>query len=139
MSDVNTAFHLQPDKAEIKIAALTSRFVYISRQGSDILERVKAGEFLPMLVVPQDLPDRPRKFPHFLLTRYPVDVDHRIPEQYSGVYSTRRFLQDGSPINHIVVVWSLSQLPPSTITFDFLPFYPIVSPPRSTSTPSHHP
>ena len=54
MSDVNKDFYLQRDKAEVKMVALTSRFVYISRQRSDILELFKAGEFLSLPLLPQD-------------------------------------------------------------------------------------
>ncbi|MPC38262.1 hypothetical protein E2C01_031769 [Portunus trituberculatus] len=79
------AFHLQRDAAEVKMAALTSRFVYVSRKRSDIVERIK-----------------------------------------SGVYSSRLFTQNGSPINCIFVMWSLPQPPPPTITFDFLPFLLLV-------------
>lgn len=96
----------------------------MSRQRPDILERVKAGEFVALPPVLQDSPERPRKFPHFLLTRFPVDVDHRLAEQYPGVYSARRFLQNGSPINRTVIVWSLPEPPPTTISFDFLPLLP---------------
>ena len=106
------------------MAALTSRFVYISRQRPDILERVKAGEFLSLPLILHDSPERPRKYPHFIVTRYPVDVDPRLAEQHPGVYSARRFKQDGSPINRIVIVWSLPEPPPSTIAFDFLPLLP---------------
>ena len=49
---MSTAFHLQRDKAEIKMVVLTSRFVYISTQRLDILERAKAGEFLSLPLVP---------------------------------------------------------------------------------------
>lgn len=119
LSAVNKAFQLQRDLAEIKMAAITSRFVYISRQRTDILERVKSGEFLSLPLIPHDSPERPRKYPSYILTRFPVDVDPRLAEGHPGVYSARRFVQDGSPINRIVVVWSLPDPPPSTIAFDF--------------------
>lgn len=124
LSAVTKAFHLERDAAEVKMAALTSRFVYVSRQRSDILERITSGEFLSLSLVSQDSPVRPRKYPQFILTRYPVDVDHRLAEQYPGVYSSRRFVQDGSHINRIVIVWSLPDPPPDTISFDFLPLLP---------------
>ena len=124
LSEVTTAFHLQRDAAEVKMSALTSRFVYVSRLRTDILERIQSGEFLSLPLVPQDSQERPRKYPQYILTRYPVDVDHRLAEQYKGVYSARRFIQNGSPINRIVIVWSLPDPPPDTITFDFLPVLP---------------
>ena len=124
LSAVSKAFHLQRDAAEVKMAALTSRFVYVSRQRPDILARIKSGEFLSLPLVPHDSPARSQKYPSFLLTRYPADVDHRLAEQYPGVHSARRFVQNGSPINRIVVVWSLPELPPPTIAFDFLPLLP---------------
>ncbi|XP_050738499.1 uncharacterized protein LOC127009444 [Eriocheir sinensis] len=110
--------------AEVKMAAVTSRFVYISRQRTDIISRVQAGEFLSLPLTPMDSPDRPRKFPSYILTRYPVDVDPRLAEGHQGVYSARRFIQNGSPINRIVVVWSIPDPPPSTMAFDFLPCLP---------------
>ena len=124
LSAVSKAFHLSRDAAEVKMAALTSRFVYVSRRRSDILERVRSGEFLSLPLVPHDSPERPRKYPHYLLTRYPVDVDHRLAEQYPGVYSSRRLVQNGSPINRIVIVWSLPEQPPPSIAFNFLPLLP---------------
>lgn len=124
LSAVTKAFQLQRDAAEVKMAALTSRFVYVSRQRPDILERITSGEFLSLPLTPQDSPERPRKYPQYLLTRYPVDVDHRLAEQLPGVYSSRRFLQNGSPINRIVIVWSHPEPPPDTIAFDFLPLLP---------------
>ncbi|MPC62910.1 hypothetical protein E2C01_057000 [Portunus trituberculatus] len=124
LSEITKAFNLQRDAAEVKMASVKSRFVYISRQRLDILERVKAGEFLSLPLVPHDSLERPRKFPQFILTRYPVDVDHRLAERYPGVYSARRFIQDGSPIDRIVVVWNLPDPPPSTIAFEFLPLLP---------------
>ena len=124
LSAVSKAFHLSRDAAEVKMAALTSRFVYVSRRRSDIVERVRSGEFLSLPLLSHDSPERPRKYPHYLLTRYPVDIDHRLAEQYPGVHSSRRFIQNGSPINRIVIVWSLPEQPPPTIAFDFLPLLP---------------
>ena len=124
LSEITKAFSLRREAAEVKMASVKSRFVYISRQRPDILERVKAGEFLSLPLVPHDSPERPRKFPQFILTRYPVDVDHRLAEQCPGVYSARRFIQNGSPIDRIVVVWNLPDPPPSTIAFEFLPLLP---------------
>ena len=124
LSAVNKAFQLQRDRAEVKMAAITSRFVYISRQRTDILERVQGGEFLALQLLPQDSPERSRKYPSYILTRYPVDVDPKLAERYPGVYSARRFIQNGAPINRIVVVWNLNEAPPPTISFDFLPCLP---------------
>ena len=124
LSAVNKAFHLQRELAEVKMSAVTSRFVYISRQRSDIIDRVKTGEFLGVSLTPQDSPKRPRKYPSYILTRYPVNVDPSLATSYPGVYSARRFIQDGAPIARIVVVWSLPDPPPSAICFDFLPCLP---------------
>ena len=124
LSCVNKAFQLQRELAEVKMASVTSRFVYISRHRVDILERVQTGEFLSLPLVPQDTPERPRKYPSYIVTKYPVDVAPSLAEQYPGVYSARRFVQDGSPINRIVIVWNLPDPPPSTIFFDFLPCLP---------------
>ncbi|MPC61145.1 hypothetical protein E2C01_055209 [Portunus trituberculatus] len=120
LSAVTKAFHLQQNLAEIKMAADTSRFVYISRQRSDIIDRVKGGEFLGVSLTPQDSPKRPKKYPSYILTRYPVNVDPSLASCYPGVHSARRFIQDGAPIARIVV-WNLPDPPPAVICFDFLP------------------
>ena len=120
LSAVHKAFQLQRDLAEVKMAAVTSRFVYVSRQRTDILARVQTGEFLSLPLVPHDSPERPRKLPSFILTRYPVEVEPSLAKDYPGVYSARRFFQDGSPIPRIVIVWSHPDPPPATICFDFL-------------------
>ena len=124
LSCVNKAFQLQRDLGEVKMSAITSQFVYISRHRTDILERVQTSEFLSLPLVPQDSPERPRKYPSYIVTRYPVDVAPSLAEQYPGVYSARRFVQNGAPINRIVIVWHLPDPPPSTISFDFLPCLP---------------
>ncbi|MPC53344.1 hypothetical protein E2C01_047233 [Portunus trituberculatus] len=97
LSAVNKAFQLQRDPAEVKMAAITSRFFYISRQRT---ERVKSGEFLSLSLIPHDSTERPRKFPSYILTRFPVDVDPGL----AGIYSARHFIQGCSPISRIVVV-----------------------------------
>ncbi|KAG0713274.1 hypothetical protein GWK47_016555 [Chionoecetes opilio] len=67
LSEVNGAFHLDRDQAEVKMAAITSRFVYISRQRPDIVTS-------------------PRKFPTYLLTRSPVCSDPALAKELPGVY-----------------------------------------------------
>ncbi|KAK3885525.1 hypothetical protein Pcinc_010266 [Petrolisthes cinctipes] len=124
LSDVNRAFQQQRELAEVKMAAVTSRFVYISRKRQDIIDRVKAGEFLSLPLILEDSPERPRKFPSYILTRFPIDVDPKLAKGYPGVYFAHRFFQDGSPISRIVVVWSQPDPPPNEISFDFLPCLP---------------
>ncbi|XP_076058517.1 uncharacterized protein LOC143035533 [Oratosquilla oratoria] len=60
LSIVTKTFHLQRDAAEVKMAALTSRFIYVSRQRTDILDRITTGEFLSLPPLPQDSPERPQ-------------------------------------------------------------------------------
>ena len=124
LAAVTRTFHLRKELAEVKMSSVTSRYVYVSRRREDIIERIKTGEFLSLSLVSQDSPDRPRKFPSYILTRYPVGVDPARATEYSGVYSARRFVQDGSPINRIVIVWSLPDPPPPIMSFDFLPCLP---------------
>ena len=124
LSEVTRAFHLDRDLAEVKMSAITSRFVYISRRRSDIIDSVTSGEFLSLSLEIQDSPDRPRKFPTYLLTRYPVFTDPALAKNLPGVYTARRFLQNGKPINRLVITWSLPQPPPSSFTFSFLPCLP---------------
>jgi len=124
LSEVTKTFQLQRELAEVKMAAVTSRFVYISRRRADIIDRVKTGEFLSLPLILQDSTERPRKFPSYILTRFPVNVDPSLAKSFPGVYSARRFIQDGAPINRIVVVWSLPDPPPPVISFAFLPCLP---------------
>ncbi|KAG0713044.1 hypothetical protein GWK47_017095 [Chionoecetes opilio] len=124
LSEVNGAFHLDRDQAEVKMAAITSRFVYISHHRPDIVTSVTNGEFLSLPLEIQDSPDRPRKFPTYLLTRYPVCSDPALAKELPGVYSARRFYQKGSAINRLVVTWSLPQPPPPSVAFSFLPSLP---------------
>ena len=124
LAEVNKSFSLQRDLAEVKMAAVTSRFVYIARCRQDIVERVTEGEFLSLTLDVQDSPERPRKYPSYLVTRYPVGVDPSLAMELPGVHSARRFRQDGVPINRIVVTWSLSDPPPATVSFSFLPCLP---------------
>lgn len=44
LADVTNAFRLDRTLAEVKMAAVTLRFVYISRRREDIIERVTKGE-----------------------------------------------------------------------------------------------
>ncbi|KAG0694954.1 hypothetical protein GWK47_027083 [Chionoecetes opilio] len=124
LSEVNGAFHLDRDQAGVKMAAITSRFVYISRHRPDIVTSVTKGEFLSLPLEIQDSPDKPRKFPTYLLTRYPVCSDPALAKELPGVYSARRFYQKGSAINRLVVTWSLPQPPPPSVAFSFLPSLP---------------
>ena len=41
-----------------------------------------------------------------------------------GVYTARRFHQYGTPINSLVITWSLPDLPPPTFCFSFFPCLP---------------
>ncbi|KAG0712919.1 hypothetical protein GWK47_017359 [Chionoecetes opilio] len=125
LSEVNGAFHLDRDQAEVKMAAITSRFVYISHHRPDIVTSVTNGEFLSLPLEIQDSPDRPRKFPTYLLTRYPVCSDPAWPR------SAGRLL--GSPLSKtrrarlltvLGVTWSLPQPPPPSVAFSFLPSLP---------------
>lgn len=124
LAEVNKAFHLERELAEVKMAAVTSRFVYIARRRQDILERVTEGEFLSLVLQVQDSPERQRKYPSYLVTRYPIGVDPSLAMELPGVHSARRFRQNGVPINRIVVTWSLAAPPPATISFSFLPCLP---------------
>ena len=124
LNDVTAAFRLDREKAEVKMSAVTSRFVYISRCRRDIIDRVTGGEFLSLHLDIQDSIDRPRKFPTYLITRYPVDVDPSLAKELPGVYTVRRFRQNGTPINRLVITWSLLTPPPPTFEFSFLPCLP---------------
>lgn len=106
------------------MAAISSRFVYISRLRPDIVESVTKGEFLSLSLEVQDSPERPRKFPTYLLTRYPVGIDPALAKELPGIHTIRRFHQDGTPINRLLVTWSLPDPPPPTIAFSFLPCLP---------------
>ena len=57
-------------------------------------------------------------------TIYSLATPSMLTQARQRVYSARRFLQDGSPINRIVIVWSLPEPLPSSIYFDFLPCLP---------------
>lgn len=124
LAEVTKAFQLDRELAEVKMAAVTSRFVYIARRRQDIVERVTAGEFLSLVLQVQDSPERPRKYPSYLITRYPIGVDPSLAMELPGVHSARRFHQNGLPINRIVVTWSQAAPPPATVSFSFFPCLP---------------
>ena len=75
LSEVTKAYQLDRELAEVKMSAITSRFVYISRLRQDIVDNVKNGEFLSLYLDTQDLSERPRKFPTYLMTRFPIGID----------------------------------------------------------------
>lgn len=124
LSDVTRAFRLDRELAEVKMSAVTSRFVYISRSRDDIIQSATKGEFLSLTLDVQDSIERPRKFPTFLITRFPVGVAPSLAKELPGVYTARRFHQYGTPINRLVITWSLPHPPPSDFTFSFLPCLP---------------
>ena len=124
LAEVTKAFRLDRELAEVKMSAVTSRFVYISRCRTDIIDRVMGGEFLSLTLDRQDSPVRPRKFPTYLITRYPVEAAPSLAKELTGVYTARRFHQNGTPINRLVITWSLLEPPPSVHAFSFLPCLP---------------
>lgn len=124
LSDVTKSFHLDRELAEVKMSAVTSRFVYVSRKRADIIESATKGNFLSLKLQVEDSVERPRKFPTYLITRFPVGVDPSLAKELPGVYTARRFHQYGTPINRLVITWSLPQPPPSEFTFSFLPCLP---------------
>ena len=124
LHDVTTTFRLDRELAEVKMSAVTSRFVYISRRRKDILDSVMGGEFPSLQLDIQDSIERTRKFPTYLITRYPVDVDPSLAKELPGVHTVRRFRQYGTPINRVVITWSLLTSPPPSYSFSFLPCLP---------------
>lgn len=102
------------------MAAVTSRYFYITRNREDIIDKATKGEFLSLSLQVQDSPTRPRKFPSYVITHYQVDVDPNLDQELPGVYSARRFRPKGVPINRIVVTWDLLYPPPSMFAFSFL-------------------
>lgn len=124
LSNVAKSFRLDRELAEVKMSAITSRFVYVSRQRQDIIKSITSGEILSLRLVIQDSTERPRKFPTYLLTRYPVSIDASHAKEYPGIHTARRFVQNGTPINRLVITWSLLEPPPPTLEFPFLPFLP---------------
>ncbi|XP_068246569.1 uncharacterized protein [Palaemon carinicauda] len=124
LTEVNKTFNLDKELTEVKMSAITSKFVYIARSREDIIGRVKGGEFLSISLDIQDSIDRPRKYLTYLITRYPIEADPNLAKEMPGEYSARRFLQNGNPINRIVITWSLLEPPPSVYEFSFLPCLP---------------
>ncbi|MPC48147.1 hypothetical protein E2C01_041914 [Portunus trituberculatus] len=124
LSEVNKNFNPDHTLAEVKMSVVTSRFVYISRTRKDIIDSVMRGDILSLFLNAQNSPQRSQKYPTYLLTRYPVCADPSLEKALPGVYRARRLIQDGEPINRIVITWSLPDQPPPYITFDFLPCLP---------------
>ena len=60
----------------------------------------------------------------YLLTRYPIGIDPSFSKEIDGVYSARRFYQNGKSINRIVVTWSLQEPPLSSVSFSFFSCLP---------------
>lgn len=83
LRDVTNAFHLDRTLAEVKMAAVTSRYVYITRNREDIIDKATKGEFLALSLQVQHSPTRPRKFPSYVNTRYPVDVQPNLAKEQS--------------------------------------------------------
>lgn len=48
LSEVTRNFQLDRAQAEVKMAAITSRFVYVSRRRTDVIDSVTSGEFLSL-------------------------------------------------------------------------------------------
>ena len=48
-------------------------------------------------------------------------MDESLPQQFPGVHSARRFRQDRSPINRIVIVYGHPELIMPNFKFDLLP------------------
>ena len=57
---VTKNFHLQLELAEVKMEAVAFRFVYISKQHSDIFDRLKTGEFSGVSLLLQGLSEGPK-------------------------------------------------------------------------------
>ena len=51
LAEVNRAYHLERTLAEVKMSAVTSRFVYISRQRLDVVRSAEGGEFMSLKLV----------------------------------------------------------------------------------------
>ena len=116
LSDVTRTFCIDRELDEVKMSAVTSRFVYISRRRIDIIKGATEGEFLFLKLEAQDSIERPRKFPTYLVTRYPVGVDSSLAKELPGIYTARPFHQYGTLINS-AITWSLPDLPPPIFCF----------------------
>lgn len=73
--EVTRTFRLGRELVEVKISAVTSRFVCMSRRSTDIIDRVTSGEFVSLFLDVHDSVDRPRRFPIYLIISFPVGVD----------------------------------------------------------------
>ncbi|XP_063885401.1 uncharacterized protein LOC135113755 [Scylla paramamosain] len=93
LAEVDRVFSLDCILAKVRIFVVTC-FVYISRKRPDIVQRVMAGEFLALPLVVQDSPKRPHKFPSYLTTCYPVEIDQSLSKKLP-VYSAHHFHQKG--------------------------------------------
>lgn len=106
------------------MASVTSRFVYISRHRPDIVEKVRKGEFMSLCLEVQDSPERPRKYPTFFLTLYPISLDPALAKELLGICTARRYHQNGEAINRLVFTWGLPNPSPESVNFSFLPCLP---------------
>ena len=86
---------------------------------SIVHDYVTSGEILSLFLDAQDSIERLRKFPTYLITCYPVSVHLSLAKELSGIHTVCRFYQHATPINRLVVTWSLSDLPPPNISFNF--------------------
>lgn len=83
LSEAVKMFNLDRKLAEVKMSAVTSRFVYISKSRQDIVDGVIDGEVLSLKLDVQESVDRPHKFPTYLITRFPVDIDPSLAKELS--------------------------------------------------------
>lgn len=113
LTEINRTFHFDRNLAKVKMsAAVTIR---------PHLQTTRKYSILSLsLEVIQDSPETPRKFPSYLLIRFPVGVDPLFAKELSVVHSAHRFHQNGVPINRLFITWSLPEPHVSTIAFDFL-------------------
>lgn len=118
------SYHLECNLDEVRMSAVTSRFVYVSRKRGNIVKSAEEGEFLSLKLSTQHLPDRPRKLPTYLISCYPLGADPSLSRELDGVYSARRFHHEGTSITKIVVTWTLPDSPPSSVEFSSLPSLP---------------
>lgn len=104
------------------MAAVTTRFAYISEKRQDIIDRGRYGDFFISVFHAMDSTERPRRLSSYIVIRFPIDADPSLAKKHIGVHSARCFMRDGLTINRIVVIWSLPEPPPQF--FDFLPCLP---------------
>lgn len=113
LSKVVKMFSPDRESAEVKMSAVTSRFVYISRHRQDIIDGVKGGEVLSLVLDVQDAVDRPCKFPTYIITRYPVNVNPSLAKELMRLYTACCFLHNGKPINRLVISWNRPETSPA--------------------------